>query len=198
PSSNAFQQERVVVDLPSSRIGPGARALGASTLPCRRRRILQSRYLFRIYLTFLLFLSGVGQFQARAGEPSLADVEFFEKEVRPLLVATCWKCHGEARPKGGLKLTSRAHVLQGGDSGPAAVAGKPEESLLVRAVRYQDTPRMPPQGKLGDRQIAVLTRWVKGGLPWPGSQTPSAPEGGPFTITEKQRRFWSFQPVKAV
>src|SRR5437870_13421134 len=98
-------------------------ALGASTLPCRRRRILESRYLFRIYLALLLFLSGLGQFQARAGEPSLADVEFFEKEVRPLLVVTCWKCHGEARPTGALQLTSRADGPQGGDSGPAAAAG---------------------------------------------------------------------------
>ena len=100
--------------------------------------------------------------------------------------------------QGRLKLTSRADVLRGGDSGPAAVAGKPEESLLVRAVRYQDEPRMPPKGKLTDRQIEVLERWVKLGLPWPGAQAPPAPTDGRFTITEKQRQFWSFQPVKAV
>jgi hypothetical protein len=159
---------------------------------------LQSRYSFGICLVILLVLPGRAWFWASAEEPSLADAEFFEKEVRPLLVETCWKCHGDTKPRGGLKLTSRAHLLRGGESGPAAVAGKPEESLLVRAVRYQDTPRMPPQGKLSERQIAILVRWVKRGLPWPGTPGPPVAEGSPFTITEKQRRFWSFQPVKAV
>src|SRR5579884_2929486 len=92
--------------------------------------------------------------------------EFFEKEVRPLLVEHCQKCHGDNKPKGGLRLTSRAAVLQGGDSGPAAVAGKPDSSLLIQAVRYNDTPQMPPRRKLSDRQIAILTRWVQLGLPW--------------------------------
>jgi hypothetical protein len=125
-------------------------------------------------------------------------VEFFEKEVRPLLVEKCQACHGDARRKGGLTLTSRAHVLQGGDRGPAAVAGKPEESLLLRAVRYEDTPRMPPRGKLTERQVDVMTRWVKLGLPWPGTPAvPPAPDGR-FAITDQQRRFWSFQPVQAV
>jgi hypothetical protein len=133
---------------------------------------------------------------AEAGEPSAADAEFFEKEVRPLLAESCWRCHGEMRARGGLKLTSRAHILEGGDSGPAAVAGKPEKSLLLRAVHYQDTPRMPPKGKLTDRQIATLTRWVQLGMPWPGTSAASQPDGR-FTITDKQRQFWAFQPVKA-
>src|SRR5262249_37582332 len=126
----------------------------------------------------------------RAAEPSAADAEFFEKEVRPLLAEKCWGCHGEDRAKGGLKLTTRAHLLRGGGRGPAAEADKPEDSLLLRAVRYQDEPRLPPRGKLTDRQIAVLERWVKLGLSWPGAE-PSPP-----AVTEGQRRFWSFQPVK--
>ncbi len=126
--------------------------------------------------------------------------EFFEKEVRPLLVEHCLKCHGDKKPKGGLHLTSRAAVLQGGDSGPAAVAGKPEDSLLIRAVRYADTPQMPPKRKLSDRQIAVLTRWVQLGLPWPQRNTaiPMIADKGAFHISGEQRRFWSFQPMKKV
>ena len=73
--------------------------------------------------------------------------------------------------------------------------GKPEESLLIKAVRYQDEPRMPPKGKLTDRQIEVLEKWVKLGAPWPGAKESPAPVDGRFVITEKQRRFWSFQPV---
>lgn len=147
---------------------------------------------------FALLLPPCGSARPRAAEPRRASTEFFEMEVRPLLVEKCWQCHGESKPKGGLKLTSRAHVLQGGDSGPAAVAGKPDASLLLRAVRYDDTPRMPPKGKLTDRQIETLARWVKEGMPWPGTSATPAPADGRFTITEKQRRFWAFQPVKAI
>jgi hypothetical protein len=145
----------------------------------------------------LLLLLAAGP-AGRAAEPPDAEADFFEKEVRPLLVEKCWGCHGDGRPKGRLKLTSRADALRGGDSGPAVVAGKPDESLLVKAVRYQDEPRMPPKGKLGDRQIEVLERWVKRGAPWPGDKAPPAPADGRFTITEKHRQFWSFQPVKVV
>ena len=72
---------------------------------------------------------------ARAAKPTAAEAEFFEKEVRPLLVEKCGKCHGETTYKGRLKLTTRANLLKGGVGGPAAVPEKPEESLLIDAVR---------------------------------------------------------------
>jgi mono/diheme cytochrome c family protein len=126
-----------------------------------------------------------------------ADDEFFEKEVRPLLVERCLECHGEKKPRGGLRLISRAHLLKGGDTGPAIVAGKPKESLLIHAIEYVDKPRMPPKGKLSDREIKVLTKWVQAGAPWPGDSK-TIVDSGKFTITDEQRRLWSFQPVKAV
>jgi hypothetical protein len=134
----------------------------------------------------------------RADEPSADD--FFEKHVRPLLVERCYKCHGaEGKPKGGLRLTARASILNGGDSGPAVIPGKPDDSLLVQAVRYVDEPRMPPNGKLGDSEIATLTRWVALGLPWPNAKPPAqGPATGSFAITDEQRAFWSFQPVRTV
>ena len=147
-------------------------------------------------LAFSLLLSA--EPAGRAVEPPAAEADFFEKEVRPLLVEKCGGCHGDVRPKGRLKLTSRAEILQGGDNGPAVVPGKPDESLLIKAVRYQDELRMPPKGKLTDRQIEVLERWVKLGAPWPETKAPPAPTDGRFAITEKHRQFWSFQPVKAV
>src|SRR5438445_12530384 len=101
---------------------------------------------------------------AVAADPSAA--EFFEKEVRPLLVERCQTCHGEQKQKGGLKLTSRAAILQGGESGPAAVSGKPDESLLLKAVRQTGELKMPPKGQLTDREVAALTRCVADGLPW--------------------------------
>jgi hypothetical protein len=153
-------------------------------------------------LRVLLPLSGGTAFlfvASIAGAERLSAEEYFEKEVRPLLVEHCQKCHGDKKPKGGLPLTSRDAVLKGGDSGPAAVAGKPQDSLLIQAVRYNDTPQMPPKRKLSDRQIGILTRWVQLGLPWPqrtGSATTEA--SGTFQITEEQRRFWAFQPMKPV
>jgi hypothetical protein len=134
---------------------------------------------------------------AWTAEPTAAEAEFFEKEIRPLLVEKCWKCHGETTHKGRLKLTTRASLLKGGASGPAAVPEKPEESLLIDAVRYKEVRRMPPDGKLTSRQIEVLERWVKLGVPWPGGQVLHAEATG-FTITEKQRQFWSFQPLRYV
>jgi hypothetical protein len=134
---------------------------------------------------------------ARAAKPTAAEAEFFEKEVRPLLVEKCWKCHGETTHKGRLNLTTRASLLKGGTSGPAAVPEKPEESLLLDAVRYKEVRRMPPDGKLTARQIEVLERWVKLGVPWPGGQVlPTAATCS--TITEKQRQFWSFQLLRHV
>jgi hypothetical protein len=134
-----------------------------------------------------LIVFGLFTPKAAAPEPSPTAVELFEKEVRPLLVETCAKCHGDIRCEHGLKLSSRAGMLKGGESGPAVVPGKPEESLLIRAVGYQGKLRMPPKEKLAPRRIEALTRWVQMGAPWPDERTPT-------TASEK---FWSFQPVEA-
>src|SRR6266481_2093708 len=107
--------------------------------PVKRRPSLRFQFALRTALTMLTFVSGgLTVPSARAAEPLAGEVEFFEKEVRPLLVEKCQKCHGDKKPKRGLGLTSRTRLLQGGDSGPAVVAGKPDESLLVRAIRYEE------------------------------------------------------------
>ena len=136
---------------------------------------------------------------ARADDVNAGD-ELFEKQVRPILVERCGECHGaKAKVKGGLRLFSRESLLKGGDSGPAAEPGKPEDSLIVQAVRYVDEPRMPPAGKLTEAEIAALTRWVAIGMPWPGAEKAVATsKGDAFRVTDEHRRFWSFRPVKAV
>ena len=96
--------------------------------------------------------------------------EFFESAIRPLLVAKCQPCHGgDDRTESGLDLTTREGLLAGGESGPAAVPGRPGESLLMEAIGYEFEPRMPPKGRLPDPEIAALRRWIELGLPWPGS-----------------------------
>jgi hypothetical protein len=126
-----------------------------------------------------------------------AQVEFFEKKVRPLLTGKCFRCHGPATQKGGLRLDSRAEILEGGDSGPAVVPGRPNQSLLIRAVGYGGELKMPPKDRLSAEQVRVLTAWVKMGAPWPAGQAVrQGPASSGFKITAKDRAFWAFRPVK--
>ena len=92
----------------------------------------------------------------------------FETHVRPILDEHCLKCHGSTKQWASLRLDSRDAILKGGDSGPAAVAGEPDESLLIRAVRHDDENlKMPQDDKLTDAQIEILSSWVKSGLAFP-------------------------------
>jgi hypothetical protein len=128
------------------------------------------------------------------------DIEFFEKRVRPILVDRCVSCHSAAKgkTKGNLALDTRDGWRKGGDSGPAVVPGKPDESLLVQAIRHEgDGPQMPPNdagGKLADSQIAALTEWVRRGAYDP--RTAEARRGG--KTEQELREWWSFQPIKPV
>jgi cytochrome c553 len=127
-----------------------------------------------------------------------ADVDFFEKKIRPLLVERCYSCHGNGKQKGGLSLVSRESLLKGSDSGPVVVPGHPEQSRLVEAIRYEKDTRMPPKGKLPDDAIADLIAWIEQGAPWPPAPAPSgdAPlRSRGDTITAEDRAFWSFQPI---
>ena len=119
---------------------------------------------------------------------------FFEAKVRPLLVAKCLECHGENEPEAGLKLTSREHVLKGGDSGPAAIAKLPKESLLIKVVNRKGPIKMPPDEKLTVAEVQTLEKWVELALPWPKSGG-LAPARKEFAITAADRQHWSFQPV---
>lgn len=103
--------------------------------------------------------------------------EQFERHVRPLLVERCHKCHAGAESKGGLRLDTRVAALKGGDTGAAIVIGKPEESLLLQAVRHENGLAMPPDGKLNAAQIEALSKWVRAGAVWPGAVATTPAEG---------------------
>jgi len=128
---------------------------------------------------------------ASAAEPG-ADA-FFENQVRPLLVKACQECHGPVKQWGELRLDSRVAMLRGGETGPVLVPGQPTKSLLIEAIGHGGDVRMPPKKKLDDAQIAVLTRWVELGAPWPGDSGALVRKG---EITAEDRAFWSFQPIK--
>jgi Protein of unknown function (DUF1549)/Protein of unknown function (DUF1553)/Planctomycete cytochrome C len=123
-----------------------------------------------------------------------ADPDFFEKKVRPVLVDRCYSCHSAAsgKHKGGLFLDSREGILKGGESGPAALAGDPGRSLLIRALTYADDLKMPPKGKLPASAIEDLSAWIRGGLTWPAGATTKA-----TTAVEAITSVpWSFRPIR--
>lgn len=134
-----------------------------------------------------------------AGEPpatTAREVEFFEKEIRPLLVTKCQKCHSEKKQNGGLRLTSREGALKGGETGPAVVPGQPAASLLWRAVEYRDDLQMPPDGKLPAEQLQHLRRWIENGAPWPAA--PLSLGDDDWAETFRQRLdWWSLKPLRA-
>ena len=117
----------------------------------------------------------------------------FEKRVRPLLVQHCIACHGAQKQKANLRLDTKTGWQTGGDSGPAIVPGDPSKSLLVKAIRGEGgLAQMPPKAKLSERDIAILTKWVKDGATDPR-------DGGPVrlggTTLEEAKKWWAFQPV---
>jgi hypothetical protein len=128
-------------------------------------------------------------------------IEFFEKRIRPLFVQHCYRCHSqEAKKLGGkLYLDSREGVRVGGRSGPAIVPGKPKQSLLMESVRSEDKDvRMPRDGKLSAQEITDLETWIAMGAPDPRKGKAIAPVKRNEIDIEAGKKFWSFQPVKAV
>jgi mono/diheme cytochrome c family protein len=155
-----------------------------------------------------LWLIGAALFAvpaAAAAEPSREQLDFFESRVRPVLAEHCYECHGVAAQKAGLRLDSRVGWQRGGDSGPAILAADPDASPLLVAVRHADPKLAMPKGKpkLPDAAIAALAQWVRMGAPDPREAEPAlAGPAVPATqltgITDEQRAFWSFQPVRRV
>jgi hypothetical protein len=149
-----------------------------------------------LQLTALFTLAAGVWAQSPAGKPTAEGREFFEAKIRPVLAKSCYPCHSSVTKTvpGGLFLDSRSGMRKGGVSGPAIVPGKPEESPLIRALRYENR-KMPPVGKLTDSVIADFERWVAMGAPDPrdGQAADWKPSG---IDVEKGRKFWAFQPVR--
>src|SRR5262245_23694229 len=117
-------------------------------------------------------------------------LDYFEREVRPILMDHCQKCHGAGKQENELRLDSRAALLKGGVSGPAVVPGQPDKSLVVAAVRHEGDIQMPPKRKLTEPQIAAIVHWIKLGAPWPVESS---------TLSKSSaaaRTHWAFQPVR--
>src|SRR5262245_52946432 len=145
---------------------------------------------FTPFRRLLLVAVAAGWAPAFAAEGQ--DVAFFEKNIRPVLVEHCYKCHSNESksPKGSLRIDTRDGLRKGGDSGPAVVPGKPEASLLLKALRYTDESlRMPPKGKLPAAVVADFEKWIAAGAVDPRTTSTSAVD------PDAARKHWAFQPI---
>src|SRR5438128_2001288 len=174
--------------------------LGRSSMPV---------FFDRIHLPARVGLLGIATFWSSFADAqtnvfparfSRDQVEFYEKRVQPILAENCYKCHSHQadKIKGEFVLDSREGLLKGGETGPAIVAGEPEKSLLIKAVRQVDEDlQMPPKKKLSDEQIATLSEWIKIGAPYSEATPPVAGPPKSKKITNEDRKWWAFQPVRA-
>ncbi len=116
--------------------------------------------------------------------------DFFEAKIRPVLAETCFRCHGDNKTGGGLRVDSRSLLVNGGESGGAIVPGKPDDSLLIRAIRREaDVSAMPPEKDKALRadQVADFVKWIRDGAVWPEK-----------TAKFEVVKHWSFEPVRDV
>jgi hypothetical protein len=142
---------------------------------------------------------------ASAASPTLknvsvgVDTDFFENKVRPIFANNCYECHTD-QASGGMRLDSKAAFDQGGGRGPLIVPGNSDKSLLIQAVKQTGTLKMPRGGKLSEQEVAILEAWVQKGAPWPSTSSAiiTSITARTGAITEKQRQFWSFQPLRVV
>jgi mono/diheme cytochrome c family protein len=124
--------------------------------------------------------------------------ELFARHVRPLLAEHCVKCHGGDKTRSGLDLTTREALLKGGDNGPVVVPTNARASRLYKLAAHLDEPHMPPKGaKLSAEQLGRLAAWIDLGAPYDRPLVERAGPAGkkPMTVTDEDRRFWSFRPL---
>src|SRR6185295_15080854 len=127
--------------------------------------------------------------------------EITENEVTPIFQMRCIVCHGKRRQEGGLDLRTQASRLRGGKSGPALVAGKPEESLLMKRILSGE---MPPAKMLFDfavrpptsAEVEVVRKWIEAGAPAAPKQAVVADDATDPLVSDEDRKFWSFQSPK--
>jgi hypothetical protein len=161
-------------------------------LRCSHRSV---RLVMSLFGAFLLPCStGLSQ-ELAPDEGQRAKLEFFEKKIRPVLVEHCYECHSaESKTlQGGLSLETAQGLAQGGDSGPALIPEKSDQSLIIQALRYEST-QMPPRGKLSDEVIADFVQWVDS-----GAADPRVGDSAPIKKSidfDQARLFWSFVSPK--
>ena len=126
-----------------------------------------------------------------------AAIKFFEKQVRPLLVANCFTCHSaDTNSRGGLRVDDRNGLLVGGGRGAAVVPGKPDESLLIKAVTRAGDLKMPPERPLSGEDIAILKQWIRDGAAWTKVEPVSSDGRIKADYETLRKEHWAWQPLR--
>jgi hypothetical protein len=136
-------------------------------------------------------------------QQSADQIDFFEKQVRPILVRNCAGCHNAKAMIAELDLTTAEGFQRGGENGRLIDQKNPQESRLLKVIGYQDKLKMPPAGKLKDEEIVIMAAWMKMGAPWPKAKTEAAVVGDTKwtnrtsgrEFSEAEKNFWAFQPI---
>ncbi|GEP44048.1 DUF1553 domain-containing protein [Brevifollis gellanilyticus] len=154
--------------------------------------------LFTRPLTLLGGAAAILAVHAHAAETPAAtfspeQIEFFEKEVRPVLADNCYDCHGGHKHENGLRVDLRSAIMKGSDYGKVVEPGNPAASKLIKAISHAPgVEAMPKKGdKLKPEQIAALEKWVKMGLPWPAEKAVVETHDKPAW-----QEHWAYIPVK--
>jgi len=148
-------------------------------------------------LIFASFLMRMENICAEAPAPAdEAQIQYFEKHIRPIFVDRCQKCHGSAKQEGGLRLDSREGALKGGDTGPGVTPGDLANSLIVSAVKRDGDFAMPPDKPLAPEEVDHISTWIQQGAIWPGKGPALTSATSPDAFAKARQSHWAFQPVR--
>jgi len=165
--------------------------------------MISYRLLYVLLAVTLRIAIGGEPAPAPTGTPpvdSPEQIAFFEKKIRPVLIQSCYECHSveSKKSKGGLLLDSKEAMLAGGTTGPALVPGKPDESLLIKALRYADQDfQMPPKQRLPPAMVADFETWIRNGAADPRAKAAVVAAVKPQIDLEAGRKHWAFQPISS-
>ena len=158
------------------------------TCSCHVKNMPASRLTMLVLVLLAMFVIA-SPLPAKDSPPS------FEQDVRPILKANCFRCHGEgAELKAGLDLRLRRFIVRGGESGPAVVPGDPDESVLYQHIAADQMPPEEVEKRLTADEVDLIGRWIKSGA---GTLRPEPEQLGdkPY-FTQLERSFWAFQPIR--
>ncbi|MGE0607835.1 MAG: DUF1553 domain-containing protein [Pirellulales bacterium] len=142
-------------------------------------------------------MPGLAAAEQTIDSDKVAQVEFFEAKIRPLLAHHCYNCHSaDTNSHGGLRVDDRNGLMTGGGRGPAVEPGDPEKSLLIQVIRQTHAQvKMPAEHQLSDEQIADVAQWIVEGATWPTERVPVSLQETPAEYAELRDRHWAWQPL---
>ncbi|MCA9206444.1 MAG: DUF1549 domain-containing protein, partial [Planctomycetales bacterium] len=150
---------------------------------------------FRFLLALGLIVGGSTMAAESPSAASSDDLSYFTETVEPVLVQHCYGCHGNGKDKGGFNLYTIEALLKGGESGAAVDFDNVAESILVDAINY-GSYEMPPSGKMPPERIAILTEWIRRGVPMPERTDVEEIKHGSPEVNDETRAHWAFQQVR--